>query len=601
MSRESIYQTRIKKFAAREAELTAKSDKLSNYRFITFLAALILGSVAAVGVTNYAVMGILFFLSALSIAAFVFFVLKHRNLTREEERFRLLKEINQQSIHRLNREWAKFPVPEAPAELCDLPHAQDLDLFGPGSLFQLMSTQRTPQGRATLAQWLIERTSPEEVSDRQTSAKALSKHIDWRQNLAVTGENLAVDQAVIIPRWLEKKTWLTPQERVVKYLQYAPWVTLLSIIPTVLLAPLPFFFLPLGAHVFLIRKRKQQVEETLKDLAGEDRKIRSYAEIFAYIKSCPVKKGEIKNLIPKINEAREAMENLNAIATSAAARGSVVHPFLNAFSAFDLRIVKRLEDWQAQYGDKFSGWFEALGEIEALASLSNLYHDEPEWARPAFQKSGSFEATSLGHPLLHEDSRVTNDVSVGPEGRFLLVTGSNMAGKSTLLRSIGLNTTLAGAGGPVCAGKLTTPPLTIATSMGVQDSLVDGVSFFMAELQRIKQIVNLSIEERKQGRTVLFLLDEILQGTNTVERREIVQRVIAHLVKNKAIGAVTTHDLALAESDELTKNADLIHFREHFSRNKDGKPKMTFDYKVRPGIATTTNALKILEVIEMPV
>jgi DNA mismatch repair ATPase MutS len=137
--------------------------------------------------------------------------------------------------------------------------------------------------------------------------------------------------------------------------------------------------------------------------------------------------------------------------------------------------------------------------------------------------------------------------------------------------------------------------------MGVQDSLVDGISFFMAELQRIKQIVNLTIEEHKQGRTVVFLLDEILQGTNTVERREIVQRVIAHLVSNQAIGAVTTHDLALAESEELTKNADLIHFREHFERDSNGKPKMTFDYKIRPGVATTTNALKILEVIEMPV
>ncbi|MDF1751907.1 MAG: hypothetical protein P1U89_03935 [Verrucomicrobiales bacterium] len=601
MSLEAVYQTRIDQFAAQEAELTAQSDKLSNYRLGTFLISLAFGIVASVGISHPGLMAFLYLLSAISFAGFIYLVIKHRKITKEEARFRLLKELNEHAIHRLNRNWSEFPVPEAPRELCKLSQAQDLDLFGPASLFQLLSTQRTPQGRTTLAEWLIHRSTSKEISLRQTSAKALSEHIDWRQNLAVIGENLAVDKAVIIPQWLVKKSWFSKEEKVSNYLKFAPWLTLLSAVPTVLFAPLPFIFIPLGIHVYLIKKRRNQIDESLKDLAEEDRKIRSYAEVFEYAQSCPVTKGEVKLLLPKIDEAREAMESLNAIATSAAARGSVVHPFLNAFSCFDLRIVKRLEEWQATYQKKFPTWFEALGEIEALASLSSLYHDEPDWARPELKKSGKFEASALGHPLIKAKSRVPNDVSVGPGGRFLLVTGSNMAGKSTLLRSIGLNTTLAQAGGPVCANSLETPPLTIATSMGVQDSLVDGVSFFMAELQRIKQIVNLTIEEHQAGRTVLFLLDEILQGTNTVERREIVQRVIAHLVKNQAMGAVTTHDLALAESEELTKNADLIHFREHFERDSKGKPKMTFDYKIRDGVATTTNALKILEVIEMPV
>ena len=322
--------------------------------------------------------------------------------------------------------------------------------------------------------------------------------------------------------------------------------------------------------------------------------------MFRYVKKCPDKSGRLAELLPKFDQACEAMDRFNAIATGAAARGSLVHPVLNGLAAFDLQLVKKLEIWQQDYREQFSNWFESLGEIEALACLASLRYDEPDWVWPTFSESGSLETEKIAHPLICQETRVANDVSVGPEGRFLLVTGSNMAGKSTLLRSLGLNMTLAQAGAPVCADRLAAPPLTIATSMGVQDSLVDGVSFFMAELQRIKEIVNLANEEHKQGRTVLFLLDEILQGTNTVERREIVQRVLANLVENRAMGAVTTHDLALAESEEIVKHADLIHFREHFERDSDGTPKMTFDYKIRPGVATTTNALKILEVIEMP-
>ncbi|MCF6313382.1 MAG: hypothetical protein L3J39_13115 [Verrucomicrobiales bacterium] len=601
MPRETVYQSRVKDFSTREKELTSQSDKLSHYRLASFLAALPPGVVASVGDITPTLMAVLYLVSALCFVGFIIFVIKHRKVSREENRLRLLKEINQHSLSRIKREWSAFPVPEAPDNLCQLPQAKDLDLFGQASLFQLLSTQRTPQGRATLAQWLIDHPPAKEVLLRQTSAKALSEHIDWRQNLAVIGESLAVDQAVIIPQWLSKKIWLTPKVKLINYLRFAPWITLLSIIATFLFTPLPFILIPLVVHSYFIRKYKVAMDTSLSGLAKKDQQIWCYAEIFNYLKSCPIEQGEIKLLLPKINEANQAMESLNLIAASAAARGSVIHPLLNAFAGFDLRTVKKFEAWQLKYEKKLPIWFEALGEIEALTSLSNLYYDESDWTLPSFEKSGSLDAVQIGHPLIKQTSRVSNDVSLGPEGRFLLVTGSNMAGKSTLLRSIGLNLTLAQAGAPVCATSMSTPMMKIATSMSVEDSLADGVSFFMAELQRIKQIVKLAIDENNEGRSVLFLLDEILQGTNTVERREIVQRVIAHLVRNKAMGAITTHDLALAESDELTAHADLIHFREHFERNPDGKPTMTFDYKIRPGVATTTNALKILEVIEMPI
>lgn len=602
MSRESAYQSRVIEFGERESELAGRSDLYSNYRLIAFCLGLIPGLYASVAVRNQVVMMILFLISLTGFGVFAFLVIKHRKIIREEEQCRLLKELNEQAICRLNRDWQGFPVPDAPDELASLPIARDLDLFGSASLFQLLSTQRTPQGRVTLARWLIEPAEAEEAVSRQVSAKELGPYLDFRQEMAVVGESLSVEKAVIIPEFLERRSWLHHKNRLLQYLPYAPWVSLFLLIVSLFFPKIPLILLVVAFHYYLNAKYRGTINDSLKGLSNEERKIGAYFEVFAMLKECPVQTGRLEELILTFKEAHIAMDSLNDVATAASARGSLIHPLLNVVALNDLRAVRGLERWQKFHQNEIPQWFESLGEIEALGSLASLTYDEPEWALPTFSDPGSpIQAKALGHPLIVETKRVANHVSVGPEGRFLLVTGSNMAGKSTLLRSIGLNVILAQAGATVCADALATPPVAIATSMGAQDSLVEGVSFFMAELKRIKTVVNLTREESAKGRTVLFLLDEILQGTNTVERREIVERVIANLVKNKAIGALTTHDLALADSEELVNHADLIHFREHFERSDDGVPSMTFDYKIHPGVATTTNALRILEMIEMPI
>jgi DNA mismatch repair ATPase MutS len=203
----------------------------------------------------------------------------------------------------------------------------------------------------------------------------------------------------------------------------------------------------------------------------------------------------------------------------------------------------------------------------------------------------------MGHPLLPGGVRVINDVTVGPPGTLLLVTGSNMSGKSTLLRALGVNIVLAGAGGPVCAPALRLPPVTLWTSMRVQDSLEQGVSYFMAELQRLKAVVDAARQAHTVGGPRLFyLLDEMLQGTNTMERQVAARRILLYLVGQGAIGAVSTHDLTLAESPEMAAVAHQIHFTERIVPGPDG-PTMTFDYKIRPGLATSTNALKLMEIV----
>jgi DNA mismatch repair ATPase MutS len=234
-----------------------------------------------------------------------------------------------------------------------------------------------------------------------------------------------------------------------------------------------------------------------------------------------------------------------------------------------------------------------MGEAEALTALAGLRHANPDWSFPRLVPGASaLEAEELGHPLLPPDVCVTNDVEVGPPGRFLLVTGSNMSGKSTLLRALGLNAVLAQAGAPVCARSLTLPPLRVCTSMRVDDSLRGGVSFFMAELRRLKHVVD--VAEAGDEATTLYLLDEILQGTNTAERRVAARTVIRRLLASGAMGAVTTHDLTLADADDLMEAAVPVHFTETVGSPAEG---LSFDYRLRPGIARSTNALKLLRLV----
>jgi DNA mismatch repair ATPase MutS len=246
---------------------------------------------------------------------------------------------------------------------------------------------------------------------------------------------------------------------------------------------------------------------------------------------------------------------------------------------------------------------EALGRFEVLAALAGAKHDHPGWAFPEVTpEADRLEARGLGHPLIPDGRRVANDVTVGPPGTFLLVTGSNMSGKSTLLRSLGVNAALAQAGGPVCAAALRMPPARLATSVLVEDSLAAGVSFFLAELKRIRRVVDAADRSRSEGAagiTVLYLLDEILRGTNSAERQVAVRRVVLHLVRQGAIGAISTHDLELATVPGLAERCVPVHFRETLHPGGDG-PAMTFDYRLRPGVATTVNALRLLEMVGLP-
>jgi DNA mismatch repair ATPase MutS len=268
---------------------------------------------------------------------------------------------------------------------------------------------------------------------------------------------------------------------------------------------------------------------------------------------------------------------------------------------WDHNVLGKLESWRRDSGHCIEEWVGALGELEALAALAALAHAHPEWAFPEIAERNEppcVKARGLGHPLLSTKVCVPNDVDVGPPGTFLFVTGSNMSGKSTLLRSIGVNSVLALAGGPVCAAYMRLPLVSVYTSMRISDSLEQGISQYMAQLSRLKMIVDAARDATQSDMQfqVLFLLDEILQGTNSAERLVAVRRIIGRLLECSAIGAVTSHELTVPDVPELEDAATIVHFRETAQHTAEGV-NLYFDYKLRQGLSTSTNALKLMNMI----
>ena len=294
------------------------------------------------------------------------------------------------------------------------------------------------------------------------------------------------------------------------------------------------------------------------------------------------------------SSAEACMHRLDRIVGFAQLRtgAAIFHFVIQAVTLWDFHVLLALERWRRTAGTRLRDWLNALAELDALAVLAAPRDENPTWAVPEISREPRLVAQALGHPLIPDSRRVANDVEVGPPGTLLLVTGSNMSGKSTLLRAIGVNAVLAQAGTCVCAARLTMPALDLYTSVSVHDSLERGLSYFMAALARLKAVID-AAEHERPGRVLLYLLDEILQGTNSAERAIAVRAVARHLLAAHAIGAMTTHDLSLAAEEPLEKAARLVHFTEIVEE----AGTMRFDYRLRPGLATSRNALRLMKMI----
>jgi hypothetical protein len=436
--------------------------------------------------------------------------------------------------------------------------------------------------------------------------------LDVRDELLVRGRLMGDEKPDPAPflAWAEAEPLLPrrPWVRVWAYVSVALFWLLVAAHATGLV-PYPLWF-PVGAaNILFTLSVGREISHTIEHVSAGEQGFKHYAAAFELLSGTPFQSAEMRRLQGNLSAggvmAHDALRRLHRIVTFAIPESSILYLFIEAATMWEVHHLVVLEGWQRRFGSHARLWLDTLGEDEALSALAALSHGNPGWAFPSVgEVAESFRATSLGHPLIAPAVRVDNDVEVGPPGKFLLVTGSNMSGKSTLLRAIGVNIVLAQAGGPVCAAALTMPPVRLWTVMRVEDSLERGVSYFMAELQRLKLVVDAARQAPPDGgvdRRLFYLLDEILHGTNTRERQIAARRVIMYLVSTGALGAVSTHDLTLAEDPQVAAAARMVHFVETV-REGDGAhaPAMTFDYKLRPGLATSTNALKLMEIVFGP-
>lgn len=608
LSPQERYEERAARFAALRDQEAARWSRVANLRL--FVAA---GAALALALGLWRGLPLLAWAAAPLAAAFLALVAYHNHLRARRDRFAALHALSLEGLARLRRDWQALPLRQPAPDGEAAPQgeheghiAADLDLLGPSSLQHLLGTARTPAGLATLQAWLLRPAPPERVRERQEAVAELAPQLDLRDDVAVLAGQAGESQARYerFAAWAAGEPWLLRNPILLWLTRLSPLALVASAVAQAVgLTPLPLWGLFLALNILLTMLFGWRGQETLAQLYDRGELLAAYAAVFERVASAPAQAAALRSIQARMGEgpgrADRQLRRLSLIAAGAELSRSLLYPVLQFGLLWGFQFIALAEGWQRASGRRLGPWLDALGEWEALAALAALAHDHPAWAFPTVDAAEPprLSARALGHPLLPPERCVPNDVAVGPPGSFLLITGSNMSGKSTLLRAIGVNVTLAQAGGPVCAQELRLPPLALATSMRVQDSLAQGVSYFMAELRRLKAIVDLvEAARRAGGPLVLYLLDEILQGTNSAERLVAARRVISHLVACGAIGVVSTHDLALAEMGDLAR---LAHFSEHFVEGPEG-PEMRFDYTLRPGLAVTTNALKLMAIVGLP-
>jgi hypothetical protein len=609
------YADRAAKASESADRLRARFDTLANVRMGVGIASV----AAAVGyLVVPSARGSLGGLSLFLVVSFFVLVVRHARVRREEIWYRELALVALEARHRRLRRWSELPGdhPDPPP---NHPYADDLDVFGHASLHALLGTTSTRPGADLLTDWLLAPAPSEVVRGRQAAVRELAPAIDFRDELQAMGRiagPVEPEQLQVLLEWAESPSWLV-HKRGLRWFSVALPTLLVVTSALHLFGVIPYLWnLPIAVAVVVAWRYTQRIHDDFVRTSSGDSGLRRYHRLVAHIAE-----GRFKN--PLLAELRNSLTGKGASLTEPdpSARPEAperalerlfrlvdlsnlrynpqVHYPMNVVTLWDIHVLLRLEKWKEQHGKALRGWMEALGRTDALSALAGTAHAHPDWAYPEIideQTGGQprLEARGLGHPLLAPESAVRNDVDLGPPGNLLLVTGSNMSGKSTLLRAIGANVILAGAGGPVCAEAMLLPVVDLRTSMRIRDSLEEGISYFMAELNRLKAVCEAA--SAASERPVLYLLDEMLQGTNTAERQIAARRILRHLLTHHAIGAATTHDLTLAEAEDLEDHAVLVHFRESLEARKDGPP-ISFDYQLRPGIATSTNALRLMEIM----
>ncbi|MDQ4044996.1 MAG: hypothetical protein M3173_06060, partial [Chloroflexota bacterium] len=515
------YQERIDRLIAEHAEIQGRWSLLANVRLLFFV---ILGVAIWQWWSGGGSLAVTIALAA--IVVLVPLIAFHRRLRAERDRLDRLIRVNTLARQRAALAWdTDLPRSPLPAPPPGHPYAWDLNVIGDESLLRRIGTPVTAMGWRALEGWLLSPASPEAIRQRQPAVRELGTDIDLRHEVEQTGIGEELDLAALTdllawaeaPRllagrqWLLALAWLGPLTLAALALAH-----LFGVIAT------PLWVLALAFNLIVTQFLAGDVATEVDHVGGASGSLRGYRHIVDQLEEhqprAPLLRVIHESLFGGNGDGAASIRRLNRAIAFVMPRGSLLYIPLQMAFAWDLHVAGALDRWKAASGGRLRGWFDTLGEWEALSALGVLVWDHPDWAMPVVEPDrDALRAENLRHPLLPVDIAVGNDVVIGPAGTFLFVTGSNMSGKSTLLRAAGANAVLAQSGGPVAADAMALPPVDIVTTMRVEDSLAHGVSFFLAELQRLKQVIDAADSARE--RPVLYLLDEILQGTNTAERQ----------------------------------------------------------------------------------
>jgi DNA mismatch repair ATPase MutS len=477
-------------------------------------------------------------------------------------------------------------------------YATDLDLFGRGSLFELLSQARTRMGEDTLARWLLTPSSLAEIGERHAAIAELRDRPDLREDMAILGKDLRVGvHPEALTRWAE-----APNRLAQPWLRwFSAALAILAVVTAVVWAEVgtktPFFVILLAETIITASLHKRtnailhETEHALEDLQ---------------LLSLLLSRVEREQFVtPRMKAIKTELSSHELSGSKAIARlrniveyiRSLENPIMRALNIpllYAVQTAYAAEAWRSAHGSAVRSWLRAMGEMEALLSLSGYSYEHPVDPFPELVEGvPCFHATDLGHPLIPDTQCVRNSVSLCGETRVLLVSGSNMSGKSTLMRAVGINSVLAMAGAPVRAGNIKLSPLQIGASILVNDSLQEGSSRFYAEITRLRYICDLA-EERPP---VLFLLDELLQGTNSKDRLVGAEGVVRALLDSGAIGMISTHDLALTNIVELSEG----HIHNVHLQDEIVEGRMKFDFRLHDGVVTKSNGIELMRLIGLKV
>jgi hypothetical protein len=531
-----------------------------------------------------------------AVGVFVVLAIMHEKVLKRIRDIKVVITHYEGGIARLEGRWAGMG--EGGDRFLDAahPYARDLDLFGKGSVFELLCTFRTRAGEETLAHWLLEPAPPDEIHDRQSAARELKTRIGFRERLFTAGHRARLGlHPEALAAWGERESWPGP-----RWLPLATAALAILWVALLIFGILRDFYLPVVllsiGNVLLDSRIMERLGKSIVAVETAATDLELLVELLKIIEQEHFESARLVHLQSALRAGglnpSDAISKLDRIVRYLEQRKN---PFLrwfglNRFLIYVPQFMFRAESWRKEFGPAIRGWLAVVGEMEVLAALSGYAYEHPGDVWPEFDdERPCFEAEEFAHPLLPEGQAVRNDLNLCDGLQLIVLSGPNMSGKSTFIRGIGLNAVLAQCGAPVRAKRLRMSRLAVGASICVLDSLQGGVSRFYAEIKRLKLI-----SDAAQGPIpVLFLLDELLSGTNSHDRFEGTRLVVEALVQRGAIGLVTTHDLALAQIPEsMNGRAGNFHFEDHLENGE-----LAFDFKLKPGVVHTSNALKLMQSI----